>query len=79
MPQTKISKLAQSECFCCVWAFLEAHKHTNTSELYALARAAGFEMSARTIRVYRRAYRRKQLECAGAKNCMLNRVSGKTP
>ena len=75
MSQEKLPKLARNKGFCCLWAFLEAHRTTTTTELLELAREAGFSINERTLRYHRRAYRKKSMVCAEVKGCFLLRQS----
>jgi hypothetical protein len=70
----KLIKFARSEGYCCMWAFLEAHRETYTNELVKLAKEAGFELTARAIRHQRRAYRRKQIQCKQNDKCLKVRL-----
>ena len=69
-------KFAKSEGFCCLWAFLEANRAVHTSKLVALAKEAGFTITARALRHQRRAYRRKQIECLklGTEKCLKEKI-----
>lgn len=66
----KLIKHARASGFCCMWAFLEAHRQTNTSDLVVLAKEAGFPITARAIRHQRRAYRRGGIKCAELEKCL---------
>lgn len=75
----KLIKYAKVEGFCCMWAFLEAHRETHTSKLVELAREAGFNMTARAIRHQRRAYRRRETKCLGLPTCLKAKIASRTP
>lgn len=70
----KLIKVAKHEGFCCIWAFLEAHRQTTTSTLVRIAKDAGFPLSARAIRHQRRAYRQRLLECQSLTSCLQSRL-----
>jgi len=70
MANEKLIKQARADGFCCMWAFLEANKATNTSELVKMARASGITITARAIRHQRRAYRRGLIKCEEKPACL---------
>lgn len=66
----KLIKVARRRGYCCMWAFLEAHKATPTNTLVKLAKEAGFPLTSRAIRHQRRAYRQHLTTCEKKSTCL---------
>lgn len=72
----KLLPYIKEEGYCCLWAWLEAHRAVHTSKLEVELKGI---IKLRALQYQRRAHRKGQTRCEDCKGCLKKPLIRKTP